>query len=1091
MFFRSGSFCALVLAHQKKKCNGRAPVLEMMEARFLLSNYGFSTLASFPSPIDVSGPLVMDSNENLFGASSGGGTDNAGTIFEASPDGLVTLVSFDYANNGQDPGALTIDRQNNLFGATLLGSGNNGTLFEIAAGTDHVSRLAAFPGTGGSGVIGQLSVDAAGNIFGMTDRGGDNGKGMIFELPSGSSTIETLASFSDTGLLINKAMVVDGQGNIFVSCSSSGTNVNGAILELPAGSDTIITLASFDRAASMPDSLAIDSHGNLFGIATQGGANNQGEVFEIAAGTDTITNLGSIDYDPSTEGQWMPVDAITIDASDNVFGIASYTYLDGSGNGMLFELPAGATNISPLARYSDPAALDVLGLVADQHGNVFGLTGSGGDYGNGAVFEASPPPDVPVYLAVNQQPTDTTAGSVISSITVAIDDSNGQPVTTDASTVTVRLGDSSRPADLAGTTTATVINGIATFDNLSLTAAGTYTLSFSDDTLLSTKSASFEVLPSAATQLVFATKPAGGPAGSQMPAVNVDVEDQYGNIVTSDGSNVTLAASGFDGTLRVAAQDGVASFGDLSSTIAGDYTLTATDGSLNTATSEIFAIVPAAAAKIELDPVPAAIQAGAPLTFKAYVEDAYGNVVTDDQSNVSLICNPSGKTISAAAQNGVATFDHFPVTTAGVYSLSATDGDLTPATSASFTVNAAAASQFNLSTPTDTTAGQLLPPLSVELTDQYGNLIDNSTPVTLSIAKGPAGASLRGTLTESLQDGNAIFNDLSLTKVGSYVLSVTDGGSISGQFDAFVITPDAPASIAVSQTPLYGEANQVLAPIEVQVTDQFGNFTETSGVTLGIANGPAGAVLAGTTTVPTTGGVADFSDLSLSLPGTYTFFASADGLSSAVSDPLTITYSMPQLVFEQQPANTQAGSKMASIVVDAGDQTGTLLTNDKSIITLNLSAGAKLIGAATARVKNGRATFSRLSIKQSGSYTLTASAPAFASAQSGTFTVAPAAAKKAIFTSMPTNITRNSPFNVSIQLFDRYGNLSTTDSSTVTLVLGLHPRQAQIAGSLTEPVINGEADFNSLLLDTPGKYTLKAVDSGKIRKISSQRFIVA
>ena len=60
-----------------------------------------------------------------------------------------------------------------------------------------------------------------------------------------------------------------------------------------------------------------------------------------------------------------------------------------------------------------------------------------------------------------------------------------------------------------------------------------------------------------------------------------------------------------------------------------------------------------------------------------------------------------------AAVNGVATFSNLVLNTAGTYTLKATDGALTGATSGNLTVSPAAASQLVLQqSPTTGTAGQ-------------------------------------------------------------------------------------------------------------------------------------------------------------------------------------------------------------------------------------------------------------------------------------------------------------------------------------------------------------------------------------------------
>ena len=72
------------------------------------------------------------------------------------------------------------------------------------------------------------------------------------------------------------------------------------------------------------------------------------------------------------------------------------------------------------------------------------------------------------------------------------------------------------------------------------------------------------------------------------------MEDQFGNVVTTDSSNVTLSvASGpgsLSGTVTVAASSGIATFSNIKLDTAGSYTLTASDGSLTSATSSSFTV---------------------------------------------------------------------------------------------------------------------------------------------------------------------------------------------------------------------------------------------------------------------------------------------------------------------------------------------------------------------------------------------------------------------------------------------------------------------------------------------------------------------
>jgi plastocyanin len=98
--------------------------------------------------------------------------------------------------------------------------------------------------------------------------------------------------------------------------------------------------------------------------------------------------------------------------------------------------------------------------------------------------------------------------------------------------------------------------------------------------------------------------------------------------------------------------------------------------------------------------------------------------------------------------------------------------------------------------------------------------------------------------------------------------------------------PEA-TQLAFTVQPSAGTAGQVIAPaVQVSVQDVSGNLVSSAEntVTLALGVNPSGATLSGTTTANAAGGVATFSDLRMSKPGTnYTLSASASGLTGATS----------------------------------------------------------------------------------------------------------------------------------------------------------------------------------------------------------------
>jgi uncharacterized repeat protein (TIGR03803 family) len=159
-------------------------------------------------------------------------------------------------------------------------------VFEIKAGSGAVTTLATFNGANGDEPFAGLIADAAGNLFGTTELGGANNDGTVFEIKAGSGAVTTLATFNGT-YGSAAGLIADAAGDLY-GTTVGGTHGYGAtVFEIKAGSGAVTTLATFNYAngASPNGSLIADAAGNLFGTTAHGGANNDGTVFEIKAGS--------------------------------------------------------------------------------------------------------------------------------------------------------------------------------------------------------------------------------------------------------------------------------------------------------------------------------------------------------------------------------------------------------------------------------------------------------------------------------------------------------------------------------------------------------------------------------------------------------------------------------------------------------------------------------------------------------------------------------------------------------------------------------------------------------------------------------------
>jgi hypothetical protein len=235
------------------------------------------------------------------------------------------------------------------------------------------------------------------------------------------------------------------------------------------------------------------------------------------------------------------------------------------------------------------------------------------------------------HLAFGVQPTDTTAAAAISpAVTVQLLDQFNNPTTSTATVAVVASGPG--PFTAGSTTSVTAVGGVATFNNLHLNSAGSYTIAASSTGLGGASSSSFNVTAAVADHLAFGQQPTNATAGVPLsPAVTVRLLDQFNNLTTST-ANVSVAAAGpsaFTATSNttVAAVGGIATFSNLVLNTVGGYTIDATSAGATGATSVSFTITPAAAATFTVT-APAAINPAMPFSITVTAKDPFSNIAT-------------------------------------------------------------------------------------------------------------------------------------------------------------------------------------------------------------------------------------------------------------------------------------------------------------------------------------------------------------------------------------------------------------------------------------------------------------------------------
>ncbi|WP_010587039.1 fibronectin type III domain-containing protein [Schlesneria paludicola] len=225
-----------------------------------------------------------------------------------------------------------------------------------------------------------------------------------------------------------------------------------------------------------------------------------------------------------------------------------------------------------------------------------------------------------------------------------------------------------------------------------------------------------------------------------------------------------------------------------------------------------------------------------------------------------------------------------------------------------------------------------------------------------------------------------------VTGLGSPVVNVLVN-ALSG-------TTTSTSKLVFQSSPVTGTAGQVLSPtLKVQIQNADGQVvtTDNSIVTLSISSGPGSFTSSSTVSVRAVNGVATFNNLVLNTAGTYKLSASDGNMAAAVSGSLTVSpASASKVVFLTGPANTVTGQTLAPVTVAVEDSFGNVVTADHSTITISVASGpGALANTSTVSVQavNGVATFNKLILATTGTYTLRASDGALISAVSSTFTI--------------------------------------------------------------------------------------------------------
>ncbi|MFA5878375.1 MAG: choice-of-anchor tandem repeat GloVer-containing protein [Candidatus Staskawiczbacteria bacterium] len=344
------------------------------------------------------GSLVL-SGSTLYGMTTNGGNDDAGTIFSVDPDDLTTYtILHEFAggvNDGAWPyyGSSLLVSGTTLYGMTLLGGDNSaGTIFSMGVDGSAFTLIHEFAGgiNDGSYPFGALVLSGS-TLYGMAKNGGSLADvGVIFSVGVDGSNFTLLHRFAGgvaDGSDPYSSLILSGSTLYGMTNTGGDANV-GTIFSIGTNGLNFTLLHEFagqpnDGASPSYDSLVL-SGSTLYGMTKSGGDSNVGTIFSVGVDGSGFTVL----YDFINAAGNNPLGSLII--FDSIF--YGMTSTGGSSLvGDIFSVGVDGSGFTVLHNFAggvDDGA-NPYGSLVLSGSTLYGLTSIGGNANVGTIFSYS------------------------------------------------------------------------------------------------------------------------------------------------------------------------------------------------------------------------------------------------------------------------------------------------------------------------------------------------------------------------------------------------------------------------------------------------------------------------------------------------------------------------------------------------------------------------------------------------------------------------------------------------------------------------------------------------------------------------------
>ena len=698
----------------------------------------------------------------------------------------------------------------------------------------------------------------------------------------------------------------------------------------------------------------------------------------------------------------------------------------------------GKTSVIPtLGAIFGPTTITAT-LDANGKTTTFIVSVAGGGGGGGGPPGGGGGPPALGSLTFSAQPTGATAGIAISpAIVVSIMDPSNKLLTSATNAVTLSLGQNPANAKLGGTLTRNAVAGVATFNDVAVDRAGTFTLVATATSFTSSQSDRFTIVGPA--KYVVTTSASSVVAGAAV-TVTAQAVDASNNALAAAGLPVTWTRTGAGGSFASSTSltdaHGVASIVFTTSTTAGvTYAFTATDASSATGSSSNVVTAAGPAAKYVVTPSMVSVVAGDAVTISAQLADAYGNAVSAAGSVVNWSANVNGGSFAAPTSStnssGVATVSFTTGTIAGVvYTLSGTDASNRTGSTAPITTIAGVPAKYIVSASNSHPLAGSTVTITAQLADKY----DNSSSIAGRVVtwSSTSGGTF-STPTSTTNTSGVATVQFTAGTTATTVIASTD--PIQGQTPITPTAPGVQATKYIVTTSATSIAAGGAVTVTAQLADASGNPVSTPGVTVTWSRTGANGAFASPTSSTNASGAASVQFTTGTAAGiTYTFTATdAAALTGTSGNVVTVAGPAAKYFVTASSFTPPAGSSVTITAQLVDVNNNPVNSANQPVSWTSTNGGSFAPSASSPTNASGVATVSFVTSSTSGTtHVVTATTGSVTGASASITTTPVVTPARYVVTSSNGSPAAGATVTISAQVVDAGGNAIALPGQTVT-----------------------------------------------------------